>query len=148
MSKGDPLDQLSRVLPSAFRPSREFVLYSLIGLSGATLDFLIFNLLLYGLGTHYLLANLVGATSGIVNNFLLNRHFNFRKYDHALKRFIAFLAVGVFGLLVASILLYIGVDLFHWHPVLVKLATIFVVVVIQYSLNRFWTFGRIGTGSS
>jgi putative flippase GtrA len=132
---------------SVGRPTREvwqryrsFVLYQLIGVSGVLLDLLLFLLLYNGLGVHEQLATVVSTSAGITNNFLLNSFFNFRKRDGLLKRFLRFYTVGLVGIAVVAVLLLV----FHsWLGVdanLVKVASLPVVAVLQFLLNKKWSF--------
>lgn len=121
-------------------PSRKFIVYSAIGLCGAGLDVVLFTILVNWVGTHYLFANAVGTVGGIVNNFILNRHFNFRQHDRPFRRFAAFFAVGMAGLLLSSVLLALGVEFLGFGELPVKLLSIFAVALFQYTLNREWSF--------
>ncbi|WP_431778012.1 GtrA family protein [Ottowia caeni] len=121
-------------------PSRQFLVYSVIGACGASLDFLVFAILLNGLGAHYLFANMVGTVAGIVMSFFLNRHFNFRRHDRPLRRFAAFFVVGLLGLGLSSVLLSVGVAFLGFREWPVKLFSIVVVALFQYVLNRRWSF--------
>ena len=67
----------------------ELVRYCVIGVSGATLDALLFYLLTH-IGIHYQIANLISVSCGIVNNFFLNAFFNFKTKNRLLFRFCSF----------------------------------------------------------
>ncbi len=125
---------------AACLPSRRFIVYALIGACCAALDFALFTLLLHWLGAHYLVANAAGAGAGIVSSFVLNRRFNFRQHDEPLRRFAAFFIVGLLGLALSSLMLFVGVDLLRLGELPVKLVSIVVVALVQYMLNRDWSF--------
>lgn len=121
---------------------KSFIIYSLVGLSGAGLDYLAFLLMMKFLPFHYLLVNVASTTLGITNNFFLNAHFTFGVKDLLFRRFISFYSIGLLGLAVASALLLFLVDICGLVPELSKLAVIFVVVVLQYNLNKRISFRR------
>lgn len=125
---------------------RQFVLYCFIGCSGALLDYLIFLWLtrFCGMGEHYQWANLLSVSAGILNNFWLNARFNFRKRDHLLKRFLSFYSVGMFGWLISAGCLHILIEWLGLQSAVAKFVTIFVVTVVQFTLNKLITFGKIG----
>jgi putative flippase GtrA len=130
---------MSRINPLLRKHSR-FVKYSIIGVTGATLDFLLFALFVKVFGVYYLFANVISVTAGITNNFFLNAFFNFRKKDRLLNRFVKFYSVGLFGLLLSSALLYIAVEVLFISEIISKIIIIGVIVIVQYTLNKKFTF--------
>jgi putative flippase GtrA len=77
---------------------------------------------------------------GITTSFLLNRSYNFRVKDKTKQRFAIFLTVGLCGLMLSNLILYIGIDMLHGEEVIVKLASIVLVVGFQFLMNKFVTF--------
>ena len=129
-------------LPAADRfLSRSLVLYAVIGASGVLLDYLVFLLLFNLGGLHPQAANAISTTAGITNNFALNSLFNFRKTDRILVRFLRFYAVGIAGIVLTSVLLEVFTGLLGADPNLVKLASLPLVLLFQYAINRKWSFG-------
>ncbi|MBI4049945.1 MAG: GtrA family protein [Candidatus Doudnabacteria bacterium] len=119
---------------------RLFIWYSAIGASGVTLDFLAFYILNSRLHVHYQFANLASVSLGITNNFLLNAFLNFRITDRLLIRFFKFYAVGFVGLGLSALLLYLLIDRLHIVPLLAKAVTIIFVVIVQFTLNKRYSF--------
>ena len=120
---------------------RSFVLYQLIGVSGVLLDLVLFLGLYNALGVHEQLATVLSTSAGITNNFLLNSYLNFRRRDGMLRRFARFYTVGLVGIALVAALLVV----FHtWMGVdanIVKVASMPVVAVLQFFLNKRWSFG-------
>lgn len=117
-----------------------FWLYALIGLSGVLLDYGAFLVLFNIAGVHEQIANALSTTLGITNNFTLNTLFNFRKRDRLAVRFARFYLVGLAGIGLTFLLLHafsgrLGVD-----PNLVKAGSLPLVLVLQYTLNKKWSF--------
>jgi len=122
---------------------KQFILYSLIGASGATLDYLIFVAMIHWLQLHYLVINAISTTLGVTNNFFLNSRFNFGVKDFMFRRFVSFFAIGLIGMAVASALLYLLIERLHFVPEISKFLTIVVIVLLQYNLNKHISFKRI-----
>lgn len=120
----------------------ELIVYCLIGCTGATLDFVVYALLSNAVGMHYQLANLISVSFGIVNNFMLNFHFNFKVRDHIWKRLASFYCVGMLGWALSAALLWFFVERFGVNSLVAKLLTIFAVTITQFSLNKFITFKK------
>lgn len=124
------------------RANQTFIKYSVIGVMGATLDFATFAVLTTHLNFPYLIANLISATLGIINNFILNWKFNFKVTDKIFKRFLSFYLIGTIGIGISSGLLYLLIDILKINALFSKLLTIAVVVAIQYTYNKKVTFAQ------
>lgn len=119
---------------------RNLILYGIIGSFTASLDFACFTLLTKLLGTNYLLANCISVLVGITTSFLLNRSYNFKVKDKVVQRFSIFLTVGLLGLLLSNVILWFGIERLGANKIVVKLASIVLVVIFQFLLNNFITF--------
>lgn len=119
---------------------RNFIVYGIIGFTGAGLDMILFSLLINKTTIYYIFANCISVSVGITNNFLLNYYFNFKVKNNILKRYLSFYSVGILGLIVSTLLLYISVTLFSIDKLISKFIIILVVVVLQYSLNKKYSF--------
>ena len=123
--------------------NRNLIIYCMIGVSGVILDFIVFYLLSIKLKIFYQYANIISVSVGITNNFILNAFLNFKVKDNLIKRFFSFYVVGVIGILISSLLLYIFIDLAKYSILSTKIFTIFIVTIIQYNLNRLVSFRQI-----
>jgi len=121
---------------------RELIKYCIIGCSGALLDFITYTILIKAFGMNYLLANALSVTAGITNNFFLNAYLNFKVTDKLFKRFISFYLVGMLGLVISEILLYLLVDIMSMNSIIAKIITIFVITIVQFILNKTITFKK------
>lgn len=117
---------------------RELILYGIIGGFSATLDFIVYTLI--GLLIPYLGANVISVHCGIICSFILNRQFNFRKKDKTAKRFTSFYVIGLLGLGLSELLIYIMSALSSMDYTISKLITIIVVAIFQFILNKLITF--------
>jgi len=124
---------------------RQFLLYCVIGFSGVGLDFAIFSLLIKTNAADLRVANAIGYASGTLLSFVLNAKFNFRTTDRILLRMLSFFGVAALGLFVSDCVLRLLVN--HWHQdkYLAKMATLVVVVALQYNLNRLLSFRKAST---
>jgi len=120
--------------------NKELVVYCLIGCTGASLDFLIYTYLIKCFDLYYQVANFLSISVGIINNFFLNRRFNFKVADHLLIRLACFYSVGMFGWLLSAVVLHLFVEYIGQDILVSKFATIFIVTVVQFCLNKFISF--------
>lgn len=117
----------------------QFVLYALCGGTGVVLDLGLFWLLT-GAGVGYQAANLAGYATGTLASFLLNRHFTFQTYDDTWRRMSLFFGTAAVGYAVSALVLWLLVEKQGVDPLAAKVATLFLVLILQFSLNRAVTF--------
>lgn len=79
---------------------------------------------------------------GISNNFFWNMRYNFKKEDHRLKRYVSFLSVGIFGLIISTVFLWILIEKYSISVIVAKAFTLTVIAIIQFILNKYITFRR------
>ncbi len=121
---------------------RNLILYGIIGGFCATLDFGVYTALCQFDIMPYLWANIISIHVGIFTSFLLNRSFNFKVKDKTTKRFLSFYTVGLTGLGISELMLYLMVTLGGMNELVCKLISIVVVALIQFVLNKFITFSK------
>jgi len=117
-----------------------FIKYSIFGATGSLIDFTIFYSLAKIIGIQYLIANVISISIGTLNNFILNAFFNFRLKDRLLVRFVKYYCIGLGALGVSSLLLYIFIDLLGINVALSKIATIGIIILVQFNLNKTFSF--------
>lgn len=132
----DKIHKATKLLQSR----RKFFIYTVIGMSGVLLDLLIFFVLFNLIHLEKNLANAISTSAGITNNFIWNVFLNFKVKDKLFLRFITFYCVGLTGIVITSVMFWIGVDNWHINANVVKFASIFVVLVWQFNLNKLLSF--------
>ena len=118
---------------------RQFIIYGIIGLSGATLDVIGYLLLYRKIGITPSIASFISVTVGITNNFLLNLRFNFDVTGNLTKRFLSFYTIGLSGAVFSALAIEL-MQKGNIDPTVAKLITIPLVVVCQYVLNKRVSF--------
>lgn len=119
---------------------REVILYGIIGGFCAALDFGIYSFL--GMWMPYLWANVISVHCGIICSFFLNRQFNFKIKDKTALRISIFYIVGLSGLGLSELLIFLFAKRMGYNYIIVKLITVFVVALYQFILNKFITFRK------
>jgi putative flippase GtrA len=125
-----------------FSRNSQFILYCVIGASGAALDFSIYSLLVKRAALNYQAANAAGYASGTLLSFFLNAHCNFKTRDWLALRLVSFCTVALLGYAASAGTLYLLVARFGLDKYLSKLVTLAVVVALQYNLNRLISFRK------
>lgn len=122
--------------------NQQFLLYCVIGASGVILDFGIYSLLVKAGLLDYQGANAVGYSSGTLLSFFLNAGLNFRVTDKIPLRLMSFFSIAFLGWLVSAGLLHWLVGRAGFDKYLSKFVTLFVVLCLQYNLNRLLSFRK------
>jgi putative flippase GtrA len=117
-----------------------FAQYVVLGGCGTALDVALFFVLVQTTPLHPVVANVLSTTAGIALSFALNARFTFKVSDRILRRFVSFGAVGLVGLAVTAVMLEVGHGALGLDPRIVKTASLPVVAVLQFLLNRHVTF--------
>ena len=125
---------------------RNLILYGIIGGFCAALDFGVYSVLCYWDFMPYLWANIISIHIGIFTSFVLNRSINFKVKDKTKQRFLSFYAVGLTGLGISELMLYLMVTLGGMNELLCKLISVVVVALIQFILNKYITFKQNTNG--
>lgn len=119
---------------------RNLILYGIIGCCSSGLDFLLYTLFVSVFGWHYILSNCISVLAGITTSFTLNRNFNFKVKDKTRKRFAIFLTVGLCGMMLSNLILYVCISMMSLNKIISKLLSIVLVVFFQFLVNKYVTF--------
>ncbi len=122
---------------------KHFIFYNIIGVSGALLDFFVYISLNSITSIDYRIINAFSVFMGITNNFYWNYKYNFRTLGNVARRYISFLTIGSFGLLISTIVLTLMVDRIGLGLISAKVVTVFFVAVLQFILNKTITFRKV-----
>ena len=131
---------MKQIIKILYEKFHHLVLYGIIGSFSSGLDFLIYTLLVQLVGLQYLVANCISVIAGISTSFYLNRNYNFKVKDHTKRRFSIFLTVGLCGLVMSNLILYLCIDNLGMDKLISKLLSIVLVVFFQFLVNKYLTF--------
>lgn len=131
---------IKQLVQSIYLRFRKLILYGIIGSFSAGIDFLVYFILTNYVDINYLIANIFSVSIGIIISFILNRKYNFKVTDYVFRRFIIFISIGLGGLALSSLLLYVFIEYFAFEILISKLLSIIIVVLLQFLLNKFVTF--------
>jgi len=131
---------MKQIIKTLYKKFHHLVLYGIIGSFSSGLDFLIYTFLVQLVGLQYLVANCISVIAGISTSFYLNRNYNFKVKDHTKRRFSIFLTVGLCGLVMSNLILYLCIDNLGMDKLISKLLSIVLVVFFQFLVNKYMTF--------
>lgn len=122
----------------------QFTKFGLVGCSNTILSYLVFFIFVK-LGVHYLIANAAGFVVGVLNAYFWSNKYVFkvgsgekRKPLRTLVK--TFLAYGITGIVLQSILLCLFVEYLAIDSLLAQVICLFITVPLNFILNKYWSF--------
>ncbi len=128
------------ILSRLYDKFRTLILYGIIGCIASGLDFVTFTILVSVAGWNYIFSNCLSVLVGIITSFILNRNYNFKIRDKSEQRFMIFLLVGLSGMGLSNIILWLCISNWGMEELIAKLLSICLVVFFQFLLNKNVTF--------
>jgi putative flippase GtrA len=126
---------------------RRLTKYLMLGGVGASIDSIVFLSLNY-VGILPLIANTVSTILGIGVSYGLNSKYTFNQAQYSRIAAIKFFAVGLVGLIFSNIILWLLIAMIDIQPFIAKIMTLPAVALVQFTLNKVWTFNNYLTGES
>jgi len=120
--------------------------FAVVGGSGYVVNLIVFTLLTQGTGANHLLAAVGAFVVAVTNNFLLNRHWTFRrqgsKDSHAGFQAARFFTVSVVGLGVNLAILELLVSGAGLAELPSQAIAVAMATPVNFIGNKLWTFDR------
>lgn len=115
--------------------------FALVGALNTGVDFAVFALLALAAGVPVLWAQAVSYGAGVVNSYLLNRHWTFRvtRRPHP-GEWLRFGANQAAAFAAATAVLLLLAEGAGWTPLWAKAVSIAASLAVGYAGSRFWVF--------
>jgi len=91
------------------------------------------------------IANVIAYLAGMVNSFVWNKFWTFKKHGNTGEQMVRFLIVNVVTLILSTISIYILVDRLEYPQYTVWLIVTGGLLVLNYFGSRYWAFARAST---
>ena len=157
------LDNLTNIYQSNPKEFHRFVKFSIVGATGAVIDFTLLNLMRGFFGWDILWANTLSVSVAIVSNFTWNRYWTYpdSRSKPVVQQFIQFFVVNALGIVIRlpiialtrNVFARLMESLFSSDPATAEtlgnnLALAVAVVIVMFwnfFINRFWTYSDVGS---
>jgi putative flippase GtrA len=114
---------------------KEIVLYGIIGSFSSGLDGFVF-FLFQKLNWNVYISNFISINLGIFSSFFLNTFFNYKVYNKLLLRAIKYFSICYLGLILSTLIIFIGVDVLNKNKIIIKIISVILVAAFQFLVNR------------
>ena len=123
----------------------QFLRYLVTGGLAFVVDFGLFALCLYIWEWHYLLANLVGLVAGLVLNYTMSIVWVVTACERTLEKrkvmeFTLFALVGIAGVGINQLLMFLMVGVFDWNEMLSKMIAAVLVLMWNFGARKLMLF--------
>lgn len=119
----------------------KFLKFGVVGLSGVVVDFFVTWLCKEKMGVNKYVANAIGFSLAVINNFLLNRYWTFEENTQPVtEQFLKFALIALAGLAINSFLLFVIVKFIKINFYVTKLLVIGLVFFWNFFMNYLFTF--------
>ncbi len=117
----------------------QFIKFSIVGVSNTLITILIYNLLRhFNVGINA--ANVIGYSVGTLNSYIWNRNWVFSTKGKQSKLIVKFIIVNLITLAFNTAAMNVLVHNFSINDRLAQLAATSLGMIINYVLNKLWTF--------
>ena len=116
----------------------QFIKFGMVGLTNTLLNWLIYYILI-SLGVFYIFAYVAGFIISILNSYILNTFFVFKKDNrsHMTSLFKMTLAYS-FTMILGSGLLFLLIDIFSISQLIAPVVVLLMTVPINFLINKYW----------
>lgn len=128
--------------------SREFVRYFGVSIIALAVDMLFFVIGIRLFELSWILASMIGFVGGVAVAYYLSIHqvFESRRMKDAPKfEFMIFAGIGLAGLALTQMLLWLFIDVLHFSAELARLASAALSFVVNFSVRKLILFSKIKT---
>ncbi len=137
-------DYIKKSLITTGHTGNQFVRFALVGGSGVFVNLAVYSSSIYLLHFHYLLAATLSFMVAMTSNFFLNLRWTFKTHGQGIKaigdQYLKYAMVTLISYGVNMAVLWILVDLHHWHKILAQLAAIFITTLSNFLGSKLWAF--------
>ncbi len=126
------------------RTGNQFIRFALVGSSGVLVNLGVYSGSIYLLHFHYLLAATFSFVVAMSSNFLLNLRWTFKTHGNGIKaigdQYLRYAMVTLVSYGINMAVLWILVDLHHWHKIMAQLAAIGITTLSNFLGSKLWAF--------
>lgn len=118
---------------------KAFIKFNIVGLMNTLITIISYNILVY-FHVYYVVANIIGYLLGVLNSYFWNKNWVFENQSKGNVMFLKFLLVNLLTLGSNTLLLFYFVESIKMLPILSQILSTGIGMLVNFSLNKYWTF--------
>ena len=121
---------------------KEIIMYLIFGVLTTLVNIIVFYITsdLFMIAT--IPSNIIAWILSVLFAYVTNRRFVFSSKGDIKKELLSFFSVRLLSLVIDTIIVYIGIDVLIFDPLVVKIASNIVVVIANYIFSKFLVFKK------
>ncbi len=125
--------------------TNQFIRYGLVSVVALAVDFGLMVLLVEAFSVNYIGAATLSFTAGLIVNYTLSRLwvFNESRYNSKASEFIAFSLIGIAGLLMNNVIIWVSVEQVGIHYATSKMIATGIVFFWNFGLRKIIVFKQV-----
>ena len=113
--------------------------FGVVGVIAFIIDYVLLFVLTEFLNVYYLISAVISFSVSVIFNYLLSVKWVFDvKQKQGPKEVFIFIALSVVGLGINQLCMWVGVDIFNFHYMIVKLGATFIVMVYNFISRKIF----------
>jgi len=123
---------------------KEFLKFNIVSIIATSVDFIVFLLLKDLFEIYYIIATVLGAISGGITAFILNRNWVFQQKDKLLNsQILYFIIVWIGSILLNTLGIYLLVEYAKINTTISKIIiSILVGILFNFTMNKYYVFKK------
>lgn len=119
----------------------KLVKFGITGVLNTAIDYAVFAGAFTLLGWNIYVSQFFGYSAGLLNSYIINRSWTFRSKNKFFSaEFIKFITLGIIMLLLSMGIIHICSAVLALSPLLSKLITTGIVLLINFFISKLWVF--------
>jgi len=122
---------------------KKLIRFSFVGASNTLIDFLMFTIFHEAFSAGYMISQVIGYSTGIVNSFILNKRWTFEDKSprkEAAKKLIQFVSVNLITLGITLIIMNLLVKTANVNVYAAKVIVTFIAQISNFLIYKLWIF--------
>ncbi|MDO5559658.1 MAG: GtrA family protein [Oscillospiraceae bacterium] len=116
----------------------QFVKFCLVGVSNTAISLGVYYIFVAVNSSLYMIGNAAGFVVSVLNSYILNSRFVFKKQDEKGKTLVKTFAAYGTNLIIGTLMLYLLVDIIGISEFIAPLINLLITVPLNYILNKKW----------
>ena len=122
--------------------AKQFSSFAIVGAISTIAHYITLIMLVQLAGVSAVSASMLGYAIGAFVNYQLNYHFTFASRRNHREAIWRFLIIAASGFALNGFIMAFGINILRLHYLLAQIAATIMVLVWNFTANRFWTFTK------